>query len=84
MHAFQMNYGMTRNDCETMATAYAGAALLTTSTAEDVTKSLTTFMRGLEKVLLSDNERAYKLQQATLAQELVKAYIKRATHLGII
>lgn len=79
-----MNYVMTRNDCETMAKAYAGAALLTTSTAEDVTKSLATFMRGLEKVLLSDNERAYKLQQATLAQELVKAYIKRATQLGII
>lgn len=75
---------ITRNDCETMAKAYAGAALLTTSTAEDVTKSLATFMRGLEKVLLSDNERAYKLQQATLAQELVKAYIKRATQLGII
>lgn len=75
---------MNRRECETVAEAFASVSILTTSTLEDVTKDMARFMRGMEKALLSDKDREYRLGQAMLAQEFFKAYIKRATQLGIL
>ena len=75
---------MNRRECETVAEGVASIAILTTSTMTDVIDLLKVSMRGLEKALLSDKDKSYKLGQAMLAQELTKAYIKRATQLEIL
>lgn len=75
---------ITRRECATIAKSAASVSIKTTSATDDVVNLIKFSISGLEKELLSDGDREYKLQQAMLAQELLKAYIKRATQMGIL